>query len=239
MGEPGSGTSKIAEVIHLLSPVAAQPFLKRAAATLDVDSLTASFDASKGGTLYLDEVGGLSRDAQLVLLEQLEKGAPARVLGGTTQDLQDAMRAGAFDAELFYRLDLMRVRVPSLRERPEDIPVLFQHYVSQASEQANLVPPPVTSDVTARLMAQDWPGNARALMNVAMRFAMGLDEVASEAGAGLSVQMAQVERSLLIAALQRHQGRATDTARDLRLPRKTFYDKLTKHGLRADDFRNV
>ncbi|MEL6838889.1 MAG: sigma-54 dependent transcriptional regulator [Pseudomonadota bacterium] len=238
-GEPGSGTSKIAEVIHLLSSVAAFPFLKRAASSLDDIALATAFEAAEGGTLYLDEIGGLNAAAQLALLDRLEEKSRARVLAGSTQDLKAAMEAGRLHTELFYRLDVMRVRIPSLRERPEDIPVLFQRYVAQASEQANLTPPPITSDLTARLMAQDWPGNARALMNVAMRFAMGLDESESHAGIGLSAQMAQVERSLLIAALQRHQGRATDVARDLQLPRKTFYDKLNKHGLRAENFRNL
>jgi two-component system C4-dicarboxylate transport response regulator DctD len=238
MGEPGSGTSKIAEVIHLLSPASARPFIKRAASSLDEAGLAVAFEDALDGTLYLDEITGLSAAAQLLLLDRLDVGGRARVLAGTTRDLQAAMGAGAFHAELFYRLDLMRVRIPSLRDRPEDVPVLFQHYVAQASEQANLTPPPITSDLTARLMAQDWPGNARALMNVAMRFAMGLNESDGQSGVGLVAQMAQVERSLLVAALQRHSGRATDVARDLQLPRKTFYDKLTKHGLRAEDFRN-
>lgn len=239
MGEPGSGTPKIAEVIHLLSPAAARPFIKRAASSLDEAALTAALEDAQDGTLYLDEITGLNATAQLILLDRLEAGGRARVLAGTTRDLHAAMASGAFHAELFYRLDLMRVRIPSLRQRPEDIPVLFQHYVAQASEQANLTPPPITPHLTARLMAQDWPGNARALMNVAMRFAMGLDETDAQAGTGLAAQMAHVERSLLAAALQRHAGRVTDVLSDLQLPRKTFYDKLTKHGLRAEDFRNA
>ena len=86
-------------------------------------------------------------------------------------------------------------------------------------------------------MAQDWPGNARALMNAAMRFAMGLDDAVEDKGHGLAAQMAQVERQLLIAALQRHAGRAGETAKDLQLPRKTFYDKLNRHDLKAEDYR--
>lgn len=238
VGEPGSGTSKIAEVIHLLSPAAARPFVKRAAASLDDDGLDAALNEALDGTLYLDEIAGLGAAAQLALLDRLETGGIARVIAGSTRDMKEAMGQGSFNAELFYRLDLMRIRVPALRERPQDIPVLFQHYVDQACEQANLPVPVITPDHTARLMAQDWPGNARALMNVAMRFALGLDEDEGQVGAGLSAQMAQVERSLLVAALQRHNGRATDVARDLQLPRKTFYDKLNKHGLRAEDFRN-
>ena len=91
----------------------------------------------------------------------------------------------------------------------------------------------------ANLMAQDWPGNARALMNVAMRFAMGLDDPGNmdHQTLGLADQMASVERSLLKAALERNGGNATDAARELKLPRKTFYDKLTRHGIKADTFR--
>ncbi|PRY78908.1 two-component system C4-dicarboxylate transport response regulator DctD [Yoonia maritima] len=237
MGEPGSGTPKMAEVIHLLSAAAGRPFIKRAASSLDADGLTEAFNDALDGTLYLDEITGLSPAMQLLLLDRLEEGGVARILAGTTQNLQDAMGAGRFNPELFYRLDLMRVRIPPLRERPEDIPVLFHHYVLLACEQANLAPPEITADLTARLMAQDWPGNARALMNVAMRFALGLDEEDTQVAGGLVAQMAQVERSLLIAALQRHNGRATEVAKELQLPRKTFYDKLTKHGLRAEDYR--
>ncbi|MEJ6402402.1 sigma-54-dependent transcriptional regulator [Yoonia sp. 2307UL14-13] len=237
VGEPGSGTPKIAEVIHLLSSAAARPFVKRAASSLDEAGLAAALADALDGTLYLDEITGLGADVQLTLLDRLEEGGTARVLAGSTRDLQEAMKSGAFSAELFYRLDLMRVRVPALHERPEDIPILFRHYVAQAAEQANLTPPAVTAAYTARLMARDWPGNARALMNAAMRFAMGLEDSETPSGLGLSAQMAQVERSLLIAALQRHNGRASETARDLQLPRKTFYDKLNKHGLKAEDFR--
>jgi two-component system C4-dicarboxylate transport response regulator DctD len=87
-------------------------------------------------------------------------------------------------------------------------------------------------------MAQDWPGNARALMNEAMRFAMGLAAAPGrEAQLGLAERMARVERSLLIDALARAGGRAGEAAAALQLPRKTFYDKLARHGIRPDDFR--
>lgn len=236
-GAPGTGTSKVAEVIHLLSVSARQPFVKRAAASLDVAQLDEAIEAAGAGTLYLDEVGALSPVAQFALTERLEAGGPARVIAGTTRDLEAEAQAGRFSADLFYRLDLMRVRIPSLRERRDDIPVLFRHYVAQACEQANLPQPEITADVSARLMAQDWPGNARALMNAAMRFAMGLPDSDETEGPGLVEQLARVEKSLLAEALRRAGGRATEAARALRLPRKTFYDKLARHGLRPEDFR--
>ena len=106
------------------------------------------------------------------------------------------------------------------------------------SEQAGLTPPEVTPQVVAGMMARDWPGNARALMSAAMRFAMGLsDEVIADASLGLSEQMAQVEQSLLEAALRRAEGHASAAAQALKLPRKTFYDKLARYGLKAEDFR--
>lgn len=237
MGEAGSGTPKVAEVIHLLSAAASHPFVKRAAAGLGVDALDDCIAAAKAGSLYLDEVGMLPVAAQYALLDRLEGGLPVRVLAGTTRDLATEVSEGRFNADLYYRLDLMRVRIPSLRERKEDIPLLFRHYVAQACEQANLPEPPISADVLGRLMAQDWPGNARSLMNAAMRFAMGLGEAQEAEGLGLVEQMAQVERSLLIEALRRQGGHATETAKALKLPRKTFYDKLARHGLRPEDYR--
>lgn len=236
-GEAGSGTPKIAEVIHLLSESAHRPFVKRAAGGLDVLALDEALEAAEGGTVYLDEIAAMPAATQFVLLGRLEAGIATRIIAGTTRDLPREVEAGTFHPDLFYRLDLMRVRVPSLRERPEDIPVMFRRYVAQACEQAALPEPEITPDVIARLMAQDWPGNARALMNAAMRFSMGLLESTVDEGLGLSAQMARVEQSLLREALRRHGGRASEAARALKLPRKTFYDKLAKHGLRPEDFR--
>ncbi len=89
-------------------------------------------------------------------------------------------------------------------------------------------------------MARDWPGNARALMSEAMRFVLGVGQAAAGGEAtelGLAQQMAQVESSLLVAALRRAEGRASVAAKELKLPRKTFYDKLARFGLRAEDYR--
>ena len=236
-GERGSGTSKVAEVIHLLSAAATRPFVKQPANALDLAGLHAAVQASAGGTLYLDEISRLALDVQAALLAMIEAGQPVRLLAGSTVDLEAEVAAGRMLEDLYFHFDVMRVRIPALRERSEDIPVLFRHYVATACEQANLPQPDISQAVIAELMAQDWPGNARALMNAAMRFAMGLEDAVEDKGHGLAAQMAQVERQLLIAALQRHAGRAGETAKDLQLPRKTFYDKLARHHLKAEDFR--
>ncbi|TNF11329.1 MAG: sigma-54-dependent Fis family transcriptional regulator [Rhodobacteraceae bacterium] len=237
-GAPGAGNSKLAEVIHLLSTSARRPFVKLAAAGLDVAGLEAGFAQAEGGTLYLDEVADLPQPAQFALIELLETRPATRLIAGTYRDLPGEARAGRFHPDLYWRLEALKVRIPSLSERPEDIPALFRHYVATACEQANLRVPDIPPELTAQLMARDWPGNARALMSEAMRFAMGLDaETEPAAELGLAERMAAVEKSLLAETLARAKGNATEAAAALRLPRKTFYDKLTRHGLRPEDYR--
>ncbi len=237
-GPAGSGVSKVAEVVHLMSPVGQGPFVKRPASGLNPDDLLRVCKDAAGGSLYLDEVSAMSDATQYAALELIEQGTEARIIAGATADLSDLTAQGRFNADLFYRLDVMQVRIPALSERPEDIPVIFRRYVAQAAEQAGIAEPEVTPEHLASLMAQDWPGNARSLMSAAMRFVLGMpDEVAQAADLGLSEQLARVERSLLIAALGRHNGKAADAAKALKLPRKTFYDKLTRYHIRPEDYR--
>ncbi len=233
-GPPGSGVPKVAEVIHLCSARAGAGFEKRAAAGLDRAGLRLALDAAAGGALYLDEIARLPADTQIALLEALEPGGGVRIMAGSTA----ALDARCLNGDLYYRLQATAVRIPALSERPEDIPALFRRYVEQASEQAGLAAPEITPDHMAALMAQDWPGNARSLMSAAMRFVLGMPEDVFEAAdLGLAEQMARVERSLLIAALGRQNGHASRAAAALKLPRKTFYDKLAKYGIRPEDFR--
>jgi len=237
-GAPGTGISKVAEVIHLSSLRSKAPFVKRAAADLRPKALAEAMEAGKGGSLFLDEITQLPHASQLALLEALEAGSDPRLIAGSTRNLGSAVEEGALNADLYYKIEMFPIRIPSLSERPEDIPILFRHYVAQASEQAGLTPPPVGPDHMAALMAQDWPGNARSLMSAAMRFVLGMPEDAAEAAdQGLAEQMARVERSLLIAALGRQNGHASAAAEALKLPRKTFYDKLKKYGIRPEDYR--
>ncbi|WP_179380446.1 sigma-54-dependent transcriptional regulator [Jannaschia marina] len=234
-GEPGSGTSKVAEVIHMLSPRAGGPFVKRSAPALDAGTLTEAIALAEGGSLFIDHIDALPAALQ----HRLPEDGEVRLLTATNRE-PDTL-AQVLDAELYYRLEALRVHIAPLRDRPGDIPVLFQHYLGLACEQADLPVPDVPPDVQARLMARDWPGNARGLMNHAMRYAMGLPDDEGGSGgvarAGLADRMRAVERSILIETLTRHRGQATLAAQDLDLPRKTFYDKLTRHGLRAEDYR--
>lgn len=233
-GQPGSGISKIAEVIHLCSARAHGPFEKRAAAGLDRAGLAQALEAAMGGALFLDEISQMPADTQIALIGALEAAPDLRLMTGSTMVLDETQ----VNPDLFYRLQVSTVRIPSLAERPEDIPVLFNHYVAQASEQAGLRAPRITPEVITGLMAQDWPGNARALMSAAMRFVLDMaEDMKPVDGLGLTEQLAQIERSLLEAALRRAGGQASTAAKALKLPRKTFYDKLARYAIRPDSFR--
>ena len=231
-GAPGAGIDKVAEVIHRLSARAGAPFLKVAAAGLTPAELDGHLGTCGAGTLYLDQVTGLPPETQFALMGALD--APtARILAGTFTSGQPV----EVNADLYYRLEALKVRIPALKERPEDIPVLFRHYVQQASEQTGVAPPPITEEVIAGLMAEDWQGNARALMNAATRFVLGLGAEAAAEEMGLVEKMAQVERALLVEGLRRHGGNASLTAEHFKLPRKTLYDKFAKYGIKPKSFR--
>lgn len=242
-GPHGAGISKVAEVVHLLSPRRTRPFVKRQGAGLDRESLRRALDDAGQGSFFLDKIEALDEALQYELADRLEGAVSARLIAGSCEDLAARVDEGRFLADLYYRLDVMPLRIPALAERPEDIPVLFRHYVAQAAEQAGLEVPHISQELLARLMARDWPGNARALMSEAMRFVLGMDEGGAaepsgdDGGLGLSERMAQVERSLLADALSRSGGQASRAAKALKLPRKTFYDKLARHGLKPEGFR--
>lgn len=234
-GAPGSGISKVAEVILMGSARAKAVFEKRAAAGLAREELKVLWSKCSGGTLFLDEIGALPADSQMLLVDLLEQGG-TWLIAGSTQDLSQLTNQG-FSVELFYRLEVMQVRIPALHERPEDIPVLFRHYVAQAAEQSGLDAPEIGEQIISGLVSREWPGNARALMSEAMRFVLGLGQEARDGGLGLVERMAQVERSLLSEALRKADGQARQAAEALKLPRKTFYDKLAKYSLKPDAFR--
>ncbi|MBB3994624.1 two-component system C4-dicarboxylate transport response regulator DctD [Sulfitobacter undariae] len=244
MGAQGSGVSKVAEVIHLSSLRSKRPFIKRAGHDLDAAALAAALAEGEGGSLFIDEIAMLPAQSQLALIEALDGAPTTRLIAGSTRDLASQLEAGRFNADLYYRLRVMPVRIPALSERPEDIPAMFSRYVAQAAEQSGQQVPEITPQVEAALMARDWPGNARALMTEAMRFVMGIDDLIRptplqvDAGLGLVAHLAQVEQSLIQSALRRAGGQATEAAAALKLPRKTFYDKCTRYGIKPEEYRN-
>lgn len=137
-----------------------------------------AFEQAHGGTLFLDEVGELSSDAQVRLLRVLESGevtrvgaenpvpVDVRVIAATNRDLAAAVQAGQFREDLYWRLNVVSVRLPALRARPEDIPAFVDHFISRHSKRLGVAPKVVSTDAMAFLLTYPWPGNVRELENV-------------------------------------------------------------------------
>jgi DNA-binding NtrC family response regulator len=165
---------------------------ERGAFTGAEDRRIGAFEAANGGTIFLDEIGELGADLQPKLLRVLEgrqvrrigSVAPipvdVRVIAATNRDLRHEVNSGAFRTDLFYRLNVMRVTVPPLRERREDIPMLVAHFYRQLARSADAAPP---AELIMRLMRQPWAGNVRELRSAVER-AVLLGEAAATEGMG-------------------------------------------------------
>lgn len=262
-GETGSGKEAVARAIHNAGRRRPRPFVAVSCAALpesglesllmgDVTGATGAFRRREGqieqsnrGTLFLDEIDLAPRAAQLLLLRVLEErevlpvGAmephalDLRVLAATKGDPADAVARGALREDLYYRLNVIRLRTPPLRERREDVPLLFARFLSRAAGRLAREVPEIDHAVRRRLLEHDWPGNLRELANYASQIAVGLTPHESPAApdAGLAQRMQAYEAELIRESLTRHQGDIRRVVADLRLPRKTLYDKMARHGL--------
>lgn len=207
--------------------------------------------ASSGGTLLLDEIDSMPLAMQTRLLRVIEErevqpiGEPRpvavdlRIVATTKTDLAAAVAAGRFRADLFYRLDTVRLRVPPVRERDGDAFRLFAAFVDEAKAQLGRPDFVLTDAASRRLREHDWPGNVRELRNFAFETVLGLapDAPRTAAGADLPTRVAAFEAEVIEDALRRHGGRVSAALGDLGIPRKTFYDKVTRHGIDLDAFR--
>jgi two-component system C4-dicarboxylate transport response regulator DctD len=207
-----------------------------------------------GGTLLLDEIESMPLGFQVKLLRVLQERrlerlgsndeipVDVRVIAATKSDLQKLAEQGQFRSDLYYRLNVAILRLPPLRERREDIPLLFEHFVAQASVRHGREPAGVNASLSQQLMAHDWPGNVRELRNAAERYVLGLSgEVLLGAAEGapmpLAQQMDQVEKVLIEQALKQHRGRMSATCEALGIGRKTLYDKIARHGIAVEEYR--
>ncbi|KZK75741.1 C4-dicarboxylate transport transcriptional regulatory protein DctD [Pseudovibrio sp. Ad46] len=210
-----------------------------------------------GGTVFLDEIESMPLDLQVKLLRVFEtrtierlgsnKSIPLdlRFVAATKEDLEAASNQGRFRKDLFYRLNVITLAIPPLRERLEDIPVLFHYLTRGARARYRKEVPEISREFLGELMQREWPGNVRELRNVADRFVLGLEGQPKAAGTTAAVAGSQSgtlaervsthERDIIAAELEKNDGKIKPTYEALSVSRKALYEKMKKYGLGKDE----
>jgi two-component system nitrogen regulation response regulator NtrX len=223
------------------------------------------FEQADGGTLFLDEVGDMSLAAQAKVLRVLQDGevtriggakarkVDVRVIAATNKKLEDEIAAGRFREDLYYRLNVVPIHVPPLRERREDIPLLVEHFLLQFARHDGVAARSIDAAAVERFAAFDWPGNVRELRNTIERLlilstgprvtAADVERLAGARAAssgglgGLEDSKTfeefklAAERAFLAVKLRQHDWNVAETARTLDMPRSNLYKKIERHGL--------
>ncbi|TCD22580.1 sigma-54-dependent Fis family transcriptional regulator [Pseudomonas sp. IC_126] len=211
---------------------------------------------SSGGTLFLDEIESMPPAAQVRLLRVLEqrkidplgsnesRELSLRIVAASKIDLGDPAQRGDFREDLYYRLNVVTVSIPPLRERKDDIPLLFAHFMQRAAVRFGIEVPHVSQEVSRYLFQHNWPGNVRELAHFAERLVLGLGELTTlplgapaEVGdASLPERLERYEADLIREALLANAGDVRSTIEALGIPRKTFYDKLQRHRIDRGEY---
>ena len=213
------------------------------------------FEAASGGTLFLDEIGDIGPKLQMDLLRVLEERRVTRVGGtesfpvdvrivaATNRDLKKAVDEGRFRQDLFYRLNVITLTIPPLRERREDVPLLVEHLLERLSVELGKEIDGVSGEAMALLLAHSWPGNVRELRNVLERGVvvakgpvieapdLGLTLTGSDA-VSRPASLAEIEREHIERVLHAAGGNVTQAARILDIDRVTLYSRIKKYGLK-------
>jgi transcriptional regulator with GAF, ATPase, and Fis domain len=224
------------------------------------------FERANGGSLFLDEVGDMSAELQVKLLRVLQEKrftqvggeqeltSDFRLISASNKELGELAREGTFRQDLYYRINVISLRLPPLRDRREDIPLLIEHFVRRHGGGAQSTE--IDSDALRLLMDYDWPGNARELENEVLRLlALGGGTIRSSdlspriahrqlAGSGpaaltevvseqltLRAAVAQLEQAMVIAALERNDGSVTEAAKQLGMSRVGLHKMIKRHGI--------
>ncbi len=198
-----------------------------------------------GGTLFLDEIEGMPLALQAKMLRVLQESAlerlggnklvkvDARIVAATKIDLQRASDAGLFRADLYFRLNVVTLALPPLRERRADIPLLFLHFIEQAKERYQRDVPPPDAALIQQLLNRDWPGNVRELRHHAEQYVLGVLPSALSAPSApdltLPQHLSRLEQQLILTAMKQAEDNVALAAERLGIPRKTLYDKLARY----------
>ena len=233
-----------------------------------VNDRAGKFEQADGGTLFLDEIGDMSLTAQAKVLRVLQDNVvtriggaktiqvDVRVLAATNKNLEEEIANGRFREDLYYRLNVVPLHVPPLRERREDIPQLVAYFLQQLAEREGVPPRGVTEEAVQRLQSLEWPGNVRELRNTVERLlilasgpaitAADVDRMVGrrpEDAAGLGALTdcrtfeefkAAAERAFLLAKLRAFDWNVSETARALEMPRSNLYKKIERYALERE-----
>ncbi|CAG9298103.1 sigma-54-dependent transcriptional regulator [Celerinatantimonas diazotrophica] len=197
------------------------------------------------GTLFLDEIESMPMQMQVKFLRVLQdqkverlgdnqpRSVDFRTVAATKANLAEMAERGEFRADLNFRLNVVTLIIPPLRERREDIPLLFAKFTQEMSERLASPVPEVDSQLMHKLMTHEWPGNVRELRNVAERFVLGLNvaDFANEREYNLDDYIASFEKTLIIDELRRHDGNISQSAQVLGIPKTTLYSRIRKLGI--------
>ncbi|MDM7459606.1 MAG: sigma-54 dependent transcriptional regulator [Paracoccus sp. (in: a-proteobacteria)] len=267
-GETGTGKTLVAHALHAVGPRASRKFVPVSCAAYDGDALAArlfgpldeglpAVEDARGGTLCLEDIEALSEPLQARLLAFIsDQGIPAetRIIAisnarGEGRRVEDSLRP-----DLFYRLSALKITLPPLRARGEDILLLFTRMSEQFSEEYGCEPPQVSAQEAAQLLQAPWPGTIRQLINVAERAVLqnrrGSGSIASllmadgeetkEAttteGKPLKEYVESFEKMLIDNTMRRHKGSISSVMEELCLPRRTLNEKMAKYGLSRSDY---
>jgi formate hydrogenlyase transcriptional activator len=285
-GETGTGKELIARAVHKRSNRSARAFIRVNCAAISPSLITSElfghekgaftgalqrrigrFEAADGGTIFLDEIGDLSFEAQIALLRVLQErefervgsseplAVDVRVLVATNRDLKSAVDAGTFRQDLFYRLNVFPIHLPSLRERVDDIPLLLEYFIDRYAKKAGKNFSNIAKQTFQLFQAYDWPGNIRELQNVIERAVIlcdgetfSVDEAwLKRASAPVSdpvvpfvTTLVERERQMIETALAQCQGRvsgANGAAKKLGIPRQTLDARIASLGIDKHRFK--
>jgi len=272
-GEPGTEKMRLARAVHGLSRRRDKPFLTVPLRGVGDDVLAAELGITEsgsapsglmaraeGGTIFFEDVHAISPRAQAVLLELLtsEKEIPAgeqpagvRVVASSERELGADVRRGAYSKELFYRLAVVPLNVPSLRDRGEDIVLMARHLLEQYGREGRCCPVGFTRAAAEAMMKHDWPGNVQELESSVRRAAVlvpgrlvGASDLDLGLGIGrgrlsLSEARHELERNMVVDALTRSSGNISGAARAIGVSRPTFYDLVHKYGVDLAEFKEA
>jgi two-component system nitrogen regulation response regulator NtrX len=237
-----------------------------------VSDRVGKFEQADGGTLFLDEIGDMSPAAQAKVLRALQEGVitrvggakpiqvDVRVIAATNKNLDEEISGGRFREDLFYRLNVVPIHVPALRDRAQDVPALVKHFMRQMAGAGGAARKTIDPSAMQRLQQRPWPGNVRELRNAVERLlilATGKTITAGDVqrllGGGAPGEPAVVaappadtfeeymsgaERAFITAKLEQYDWNVTETARALQMPRSNLYKRILRHGLEREPSAN-